>query len=145
MADSIREKILANVQLTLQEVTGIQRVVRGSVNPFEIDPLPAISIIEINEDLIEPHMYPYGLWELTVLLRLWIKAEMARSQKLNVMIADVKNKMLEDNTRGGNAIDTLPMTNRNTYLEAEGAIEAGADLEYRITYRTLLKNVYLAS
>ena len=68
-----------------------------------------------------------------------------RSQKLNVLIADIKNKMLADNTRGGNAIDTLPGSNRNTYLEAEGAIEGGADLEFRITYRTLLKDAYAAS
>src|SRR5262245_45715526 len=134
-----------NVQETIEDITGVQRVVRGAISPFEISDLPSVSIIEINEDLIEPHMFPYATWELVILLRLWIRAELQRSQKLNVIIADIKNAMLEDNTRGGNAIDTLPGSNRNTYLEAEGAIEAGADLEFRITYRTLLKDSYRAS
>src|SRR5262245_43717148 len=145
MADSIREKILQNVKTNLEEITGIEKVIRGAVNPFEMNPLPAISILEVSEDLIEPYFYPYASWELILSLRLWLSTELYRSEKLNGFLAEIKNKMHEDNTRGGNAIDTLATNITNTYLDAQGAVEAGADLAFRITYRTLLKDAYSAS
>ena len=134
-----------NVQTTLEAINGIEKVVRGTVNPFEVNPLPAVSIIEVSEDLIEPHFYPYASWELILSLRLWLSAELYRSQRLNTLIAEIKNAMQADNTRNGNAIDTLPINITNTYLDAQGAVEAGADLAFRITYRTLLKDAYSAS
>ena len=122
----------------------MKKVVRGVIDPSGLQIYPAASILEAADEMTTLY-HPFCDRTLSIVLRLWIHATSERSEKLNLLLADVQKQMMMDNTRGGFAIDTLEGSNRNVYLEAEGAEEAGMDIDYEISYRTRLVDPYAQS
>lgn len=142
MADSIREKILANIETTtLEGITiaagygvNIGQVERGKVNALSLERFPA-ALIFPGED--EPQSLISDITDRTwqILLFLWVVAQKDISKAMEIFLAAVQKAMIVDYTRGGNAMDTAEGTIMTIRIEEEDT-QGGFLLNYSIRYRT---------
>jgi hypothetical protein len=143
MTASRRELILQELETTLWSmVPGAQyshhlaTVSRGTINPLDLQSYPAVLIIPTS-DIPEAGASSVSRRVLHVVLRLWVRPHQALSEALEALIQDIQQLVLVDVRRGGLAELTLEGELHYLYLDSQ-ALEAGADLEYQIHYRTAL-------
>jgi len=98
MADTIREKILADIKTALETVTvangfnqDITTVERDRLNPLEIEAFPAALIMDLGES-VERQGAQVERIDLSVMVELWISQEIGGAIAMNKLIGDVKKK-----------------------------------------------------
>lgn len=141
MAESIKEKILQDIEATLRGITlaagyanDIGSVERGMVSPVEIQAFPAALIIPTADN---PEAGPSSVKRraFSLSLRLWVAVHKEASSHLESFIADVERAMMVDPRRGALAFDTEEGNTTYLYL-VEKEAQAGGEIEYTIYYRT---------
>ena len=150
MADSIREKIMANVETTLEGITTaagynstIQRVYRIRLAGLNIQEFPSIVVIPGREINAEEPVDRYTE-RLSFVLECWLK-EASKDDiatQVNKLVADVQKALLVDYTRGGMAINTKLLGNEPFYNDVN-APYGGVDIEIEIHYRHQYSDPYI--
>lgn len=149
MADSVRERIMKNVQAALQAIT----VANGySVTLNSVDRIlqqgqtlspPMAILAEGTDDVVSggPLSGANGLIarELTVAVRLVVQQDTdsdsrSASEVLNGVLADAQKKMQEDYSRGGLAVNTEEVGVEPIQME-EGVPVIYLDAMFKIHYR----------
>lgn len=148
MADSVRERIMKNLQAALEAITvangfgntlnSVQRLLqRGqSFNP------PMALLMEGNDEASDgPLNGNYGLVSRTLNIDIALIVQQdeeqdarSASEVMNSLIADVQKKMQEDHRRGELAINTEEVSVSEIEVN-EGMTQLGCTVSYRITYR----------
>jgi hypothetical protein len=75
--------------------------------------------------------------DYSVTIRLWVRPHTNLSEALEALLTDVQKALMVDPRRGGYAENTLEGEITYLYLDSE-ALEAGADVDYLIHYRTAI-------
>ena len=98
MADTIREKILADIKTALQAVTvangfnqDIKTVERDRLSPLEIEIFPGALIMDLGET-VERQGAQVERVELSVMVELWIAQDIGGAVAMNKLLGDVKKK-----------------------------------------------------
>ncbi len=98
MADTIREKILADIKTALQAVTvangfnqDLKTVERDRLSPLEIETFPGALIMDLGET-VERQGAQVERVDLSVMVELWIAQEIGGAAAINQLIGDVKKK-----------------------------------------------------
>ena len=149
MADSIAEKIIANIKTTLEGVT----VAAGYNNTVKVvyrDPLAALDLqlypaifIAIGSDDTDPMAKSVSHRSLNFTLEIWIRREKDISQAIESIRADVQKAMMVDVRRGANAVNTLERS--SSYILIMGEIpEAAVQIGYTVDYRTKIEDPFSA-
>ena len=144
MADSIREKIMANIKTALAAITtvngyvnNITNVQRWKQNGNSIATVPAIIINGGPEDNKDDR-FPLTTCMMTIFVDLYIReAESSTSDTdtvLNSLLQDIKKAVKVDITRGGNAVDTT-FKSIVPFETIEGQAFAGLIIEVEVEYR----------
>jgi hypothetical protein len=143
MADSRRELILQNVETVLRSITTangyvntVATVARGQINPLNLQAYPVALILPM-ADRPDAMASSLNRREYTLTIRLWVRPHTHLSEALESLITDVQKALMLDPRRGALAEDTREGELSYLYLDSE-ALEAGADLEYLIPYRTAI-------
>jgi hypothetical protein len=143
MADSKREGLLQNVETVLRSITvsngyanTVGTVERGQINPLNLQAYPATLILPMR-DRPEAMAKSVSRREYHVTLRLWVRPHTQLSEALEALIKDVEKAMMLDPRRGGLAENTIEGELTYLYLDSE-ELEAGADLDYQLDYRTAI-------
>jgi hypothetical protein len=141
MPSSRRELILQHLETTLRTLTvangyinTVGTVERGTINPLNLQAYPCALVLPMG-DRPEAMASSVNRREYAVTLRLWVRPHTNLSEALESLITDVQKALMLDPRRGGLAEDTREGELTYLYLDSE-ALEAGADLEYTIHYRT---------
>lgn len=148
MADTIREKIVKNIETTLKtiskangyenDIKSVQRLLQsGQV----VTDVPLLIIAEGDEDAEEGPLATaiLTLKRLGVFVVVQTRHDeaidtRASDEILNTLRADVEKAMMVDHTRGGFAIDTHPPS--STALDTEeGQPEIASLMQFQIDYR----------
>ena len=146
MADSIRERILADVKTTLEGITVAggylntqQKVTRNDAVPANELAFPMFVILEPDESFEQaPATGPNAL--LTVFMDLpiqgWILLVRGdKSKTLGTLIQDTLKAMMVDQTRGGLAVATDPISVETTIVPEENQPKHVFEARFRIHYR----------
>lgn len=137
MADSIREKILQNIETTLTAVTSLSSVQRWKMHGNTFLNVPCV-IINAGPEPKQPSPNPLMACQLTVFLDLWIRqAETDTTPTdtvLNNIFSDIETALMADVTRGGFAVDSL-VKNSVPGATIEGEPSALLEIELEIHYR----------
>lgn len=143
--DSTRESIVKNVKSTLETITetnGYSHTVifvdREQIGEINRPAWPNILILE-GEETAERRIIaggPGGKWMklLRLILSAAIEAREDLNTQTNLMLANMEKAILADHSRGGLAIDTRIVGNRQ-YITGEGEPIGAVDLEIEIHYR----------
>jgi len=146
--ETVRERILANIKTTLEGITVASgfnfdftpdTVQRWSMHGNKLVDLPAVVISPGDE---EEKSLPNNFEEctLTIFLDIFFVTEEADAVStdtyLNRLQGDMKKAVLEDHTRGGEAIDT-DVLGTTPFETTEGQPYAGIIMELGIRYRHL--------
>ena len=147
MADTVREKIFADLVTTLSGIStangydnNIASVQRWDMNGNNKVGVPAIIVNSGPEKNDDGKAYDLTHCLLTVFLELWVRqneaesAAMPTDKLLNSLLGDIKKSLAEDVTRGGNAFDT-EVTDVETFETVEGQQHAGLVVTIEIEYR----------
>jgi hypothetical protein len=150
MADSVREKIMKNVQAALQGITvangynttlnAVERIMQQSQST-----IPPMLIIGEGQEKVLPDGPLSGSTGLTAkYLTLYVRAVVQQdtdsdarsaSEALNALAADIQRKMQEDYTRGGFAINTQEVGLSPVQMEPGDAPALFLDSEWQVHYR----------
>lgn len=145
MADTIREKIMKNIQASLEAITTLNGYVNTiiSIQRFKqsgqaVLDVPAILIAEGDEDA-EYGPHPIMTKRLEIYLAVVTRQDeeadsRSAAEVVNSLTGDVIRAMANDFTRGGNAIDTIERGSGPIEVE-EGQPELGILMRYEIHYR----------
>ena len=146
--ETVRERILANIKTTLEGITiangynfdfTAETIQRWSMHGNKLVDLPAVIISPGNE---EEKSLPNNFEEcvLSVYLDVFFVTEendaVSTDTYLNRLQGDMKKAILEDHTRGGEAIDT-DVLGTTPFETTEGQPYAGIIMELGIRYRHL--------
>ena len=146
--ETVRERILANIKTTLEGITIVngysfdftaETVQRWSMHGNKLVDLPAVIISPGNE---EEKSLPNNFEEcvLSVYLDVFFVTEendaVPTDTYLNRLQGDMKKAILQDHTRGGEAIDT-DVLGTTPFETTEGQPYAGIIMEPGIRYRHL--------
>jgi len=146
--ETVRERILANIKTTLEGITitngynfdfTSETVQRWSMHGNKLVDLPAVIISPGNE---EEKSLPNNFEEcvLGVYLDVFFVTEendaVSTDTYLNRLQGDMKKAILQDHTRGGEAIDT-DVLGTTPFETTEGQPYAGIIMELGIRYRHL--------
>jgi hypothetical protein len=146
--ETVRERILANIKTTLEGITiangynfnlTAETVQRWSMHGNKLVDLPAVIISPGNE---EEKSLPNNFEEcvLSVYLDVFFVTEendaVSTDTYLNRLQGDIKKAILQDYTRGGEAIDT-DVLGTTPFETTEGQPYAGIIMELAIRYRHL--------
>jgi hypothetical protein len=146
--ETVRERILANIKTTLEGITiangysfdfTAETVQRWSMHGNKLVDLPAVIISPGNE---EEKSLPNNFEEcvLSVYLDVFFVTEendaVSTDTYLNRLQGDMKKAILQDHTRGGEAIDT-DVLGTTPFETTEGQPYAGIIMELGIRYRHL--------
>ena len=146
--ETVRERILANIKATLEGITiangysfdfTAETVQRWSMHGNKLADLPAVIISPGNE---EEKSLPNNFEEcvLSIYLDVFFVTEendaVPTDTYLNRLQGDMKKAILEDHTRGGEAIDT-DVLGTTPFETTEGQPYAGIIMELGIRYRHL--------
>ena len=150
MADSIREKILDNMETVLNTVTQaagyevtLQRVFRVPLSPFDSPMYPYAQLVDVGEALADGRDQPvwFSTWNLQVLIGVGNDEYIDASKRANMILASVHKALSVDPKRGGYAIDTTIIANR-LILNDETMPFGGGELTAVILYRHRLGDPY---
>lgn len=149
MADDIREKIIKNIQTSLEAINGLgnysNTFVAGSIQRFKQSGVIATTIpfILLHEGPVEcePGVYPLTDKRLTIFLTVVTRHDETADSRyseeiMNSLRADIERAMMADTRRGENAIDTNIKRLGEIEIQ-EGEPEIAAEMEFEIHYRTL--------
>jgi len=146
--ETVRERMLANIKTTLEGITiangysfdfTAETVQRWSMHGNKLVDLPAVIISPGNED---EKSLPNNFEEcvLSVYLDVFFVTEendaVSTDTYLNRLQGDMKKAILQDHTRGGEAIDT-DVLGTTPFETTEGQPYAGIIMELGIRYRHL--------
>ena len=146
--ETVRERILANIKTTLEGITitngynfdfTAETIQRWSMHGNRLVDLPAVVISPGDE---EEKSLPNNFEEcvLSVYLDVFFVTEendaVSTDTYLNRLQGDMKKAILEDHTRGGEAIDT-DVLGTTPFETTEGQPYAGIIMELGIRYRHL--------
>lgn len=145
MADSIAEKILANIKTTLEGITiaagynnTVQIVYRDPIAALDLQKYPAI-FIAVGSDDTDPMAKSVAHRSLNFTLEIWIRPQKDISKSLESIRADVQKAMMVDPRRGTNAVNTLERS--SFYILIMGEIpEAAVQVGYTVEYRTKIED-----
>lgn len=150
MADSIREKILQNVETTILGITEedgfevtIRKVVRIPSALFDIVEFPFVSIVDATEEKQEGVPVQKTTCLLHLELVFWNQQWTDMSQVTNQILAAIEKAMGADPTRGGYAYDTDVVSNQ-LFLADESMPNGGGSIQLDILYRHKLGDPYTA-
>ena len=137
MADTVREKIFANLVTTLSAISvaggydnDVASVERWNMNGNNKASVPAIILNSGPEKDDDGKAYDLTHCLLTVFLELWVRQNETESvatptdKLLNSLLGDIKKALQVDVTRGGVAVDT-EVTDIETFETIEGQQHAG--------------------
>jgi hypothetical protein len=148
MPDSIREKIIKNMVITLEGITEangyditVQRVLRLPTSPFDFQQFPFIMVVYAGDDVQEgvPHNLTTVLMHLELIC--WNSEWLDISEKSIQIIAAIEKALNVDQTRGGSAYDTDIISNA-LLLSDEAMPYGGCVVRVDIFYRNALGNPY---
>lgn len=129
-----RQKILANIQTTIEGITRIKSVVvnRFSLPDFNIQPLPIAFIFSGDEKDVTKEIGVINceswVWEVVILI--WVMDEDHEDY-----VGLIHDAMGVDETRGGNALESKRVSGLGPYsADSEGSM-VGVELIYQIQYR----------
>lgn len=152
MRESVRERILQNIQTTLEginETAGynftVGRVERMRAVPLAEDSeFPALFIYETSERIAQgPN--PLLTKELTVIIQTWLRSgDNDLSVQMNGITADIETAMFADVKRGGLAVDT-DVVEHVFMLDTPIEVLAALHSVFIIHYRTVEGNPYQES
>jgi len=146
--ETVRERMLANIKTTLEGITiangysfdfTAETVQRWSMHGNKLVDLPAVIISPGNE---EEKSLPNNFEEcvLSIYLDVFFVTEendaVSTDTYLNRLQGDMKKAILQDHTRGGEAIDT-DVLGTTPFETTEGQPYAGIIMELGIRYRHL--------
>ncbi len=147
MADTVREKIFANLVTTLNGISvvngydnNIASVERWNMNGNNKASVPAVIINSGPEKDSDGKAYNLTHCLLMVFLELWVRQNETESAAtptdkiLNSLLGDIKRALQADVTRAGNAVDT-EITDIETFETIEGQQHAGLIITVEIEYR----------
>ena len=149
MADSIAEKILANIKTTLEAITTaagynntVQIVYRDPIAALDLQKYPAI-FIAVGSDDTDPMAKSSAHRSLNLTLEIWIRPQKDLSKSLESIRADVQKAMMVDVHRGANAVNTIERS--SSYMLIMGEIPEGAiQIGYTMEYRTKIEDPFSA-
>lgn len=155
MADSVRERIMKNIQAALEGITvgngyanTLNRVERFLQAGQTYTP-PMAVVIEGDDDVIGEQPLGYVSRNLSVGVVLSVQQDSeldsrSASEVMNSLVADVQKKMQEDYRRGNLAVNTEEVSVSN--LDAvEGQPDLSCAVAYRIQYRHALADPTVAA
>lgn len=150
MADTITEKILANIQTTLEGITTgagynntVALVARDRSAVLNLQKFPAIFIV-VGSDDADPMAKSSSHRRLNFTLEAWTRKEKDLSKALESLRGDIQKAMMVDTRRGANAVNTKELS--STYILNEAEItEAGIQISYHVDYRTKIEDPYSAA
>ena len=144
MADSIREKIMANILTTFQTISiangfenNIESVQRYEQNDQNLQATPAIIIVEgveSSEDSPDPLTTNVLIVEGMLYASHDRTASISTAEFLNKFIQDIKKAIKVDNTRGANAVDSM-IKSSEPFETDEDQPFVGIIFEIEVTYR----------
>lgn len=144
MPNTVRENIFQNVKSALSLISvangfdnNIASVQQWDVNGNSLASVPTIIINSGPEDGND-NAYPLTTCALKIFLTLWTRIDEGSSSSpdtvLNSLLGDIKKKLKEDITRGGNAVDTA-ITSVEPFDTIEGQGEVGLVITVEVKYR----------
>jgi len=146
--ETVRERILANIKTTLEGITVANgynfdftsgTVERWSMHGNSIVDIPMV-VISAGDEEEHDAPYPYEECVLHVYLdTFFVHAEsdnVATDTYLSRLQGDIKQAVLIDGTRGGNAVDTK-ILGTTPFETTEGQPYAGIIIEIAVRYRHL--------
>ena len=144
MPNTIRENIFQNVKSALSLISvangfdnNIASVQQWDVNGNTLASVPTIIVNSGPEDGSD-NAYPLTTCSLKIFLTLWTRIDegsgSAPDTVLNSLLGDIKRKLKEDITRGGNAVDTT-ITSVEPFDTIEGQGEVGLVITAEVKYR----------
>ena len=146
MADSIAEKIIANIKTTLEGITVAngylntqQKVTRGDAVLMNELAFPGFEVLEPDETFEQaPAAGPNAL--LTVFMELPIRGWILlvrgdKSKTLGTLIQDTLKAMMVDQTRGGLAVATDPVSVETWIVPEENQPKHFFVAIFRVHYR----------
>lgn len=150
MADSVRERIMKNIQTALQQITvangytttlnAVERIMQQTQTTVP----PMLILAEGQEAVLTdgPLSGNTGLTarHLTVFVRAVVQQDTeidarSASEALNALAADIQRKMQEDYTRGGLALNTQEIGLSPVQMEPGDAPALFLDSEWQVHYR----------
>lgn len=152
MRQSVRERILQNLQATLESIVEgatynftVRKVERTRAVPLlENMEFPCVFIFEMPERITqEPN--PLLTKELTIVFQSWLRSgDGDLSVQLNGFIADLEVALLADVRRGGLAVDTT-ITEHTVFVDTPIDVMAAIHTIATVHYRTVEGDPYTAS
>ncbi|MCD6459406.1 hypothetical protein J7L67_01910 [bacterium] len=145
MAYAIREKIMQNLVTTLEGITTgngynntINAVYRWEQTGNSLVDVPVIELNIAGEDT-ENSPNPYTTATLSVMIDLFVRHDKSNfsgstDAYLITFLADITKALMTDNTRGGNAIDTV-ITGNSPFDIVDGQGFTGLTVIIDILYR----------
>lgn len=144
MADSIREKIMADLLTTFGTISvangyenNIESVQRYEQNDQNLQATPAIIIVEgveSSEDSPDPLTTNVLIVEGMVYTSHDRLASISTGEFLNKFVQDIKKAIKVDNTRGGNAVDSM-VKSSEPFETDEDQPFVGIIFEIEVIYR----------
>lgn len=134
MADTTRQKILANIKTTIEGITRIKSVITNKMvlPDFNINPMPIAFVFsgEEKDATDQVGLLNYESWFWQVAIVIW-----TQNEDIEDYVGLVHNAMGVDETRGGYALESKRVAASTPYaVDPEGSTE-GIELIYEIQYR----------
>ena len=139
MADSVRKKILKNIETTLAGITEIKTVRFGTFEPTS-SPKPACGFRAMDDDV---NVAEFQIGRQTMGLSVKIVADEKDEQagwEIEDLIPIVHAAIMTDKTRGGFARRTRLEDIRDMFNDKEYP-EAGVEMKYRVEYATAIEDL----
>ncbi len=154
MPTTVREKILANIQSTLQTITTLNgydntivSVQRWDKRGNALKDVPCV-IVSSGPEQKDESPHPMFTCHLTVYLDVWIRQDAADTTVtdsiLSSLLGDIGKALMVDYTRGGFAKNTV-MRNNVPFESVEGQPHAGIIIEIEIVYQHQRNNPSIAT
>lgn len=145
MADSVRERLMKNIQAALETITvgngyaNTLNAVERTLQRGQSSAPPMAYVLEGDDDVIEQAPLGYLTRHLSVGIVLAVQQDddvdaRSASEVMNGLIADVQKALQVDPRRGDLAVDTKETAVSPVQIE-EGMPVLSATLAYRIHYR----------
>lgn len=145
MADTKAEKILANIETTLETITvvngynnTVKIVTRNTKAVLNMPMFPAI-IIGKGSGTVDAMAKSSAHRKMFITIEAWTRKEKDASQEVEKFLGDIQKAMMVDPRRGGNAINTIEVSDTPILIDSETA-EIGFQVQYQIDYRTKIED-----
>lgn len=149
MADTIAEKIIANIETVLKTITTangynntVKTVSRDPLTALDIQAFPAV-FVEIGSDVPESGAKSVNRRTLNLTVEFWVMPHKNMAKSVESLRGDIQKALMVDPRRAGNAVDTVEReTNYILILEEQPA--AAGQIAYSVNYRTKIDDPFTA-